>query len=296
MRPRLGLCLIVRDEEDILERNILHHLSHGFDQIAVMDNGSKDETPAILERLAKHHPLTIVNQPSTDYRQDEWATQLAMLLAEAGIDWAISLDADEFLTLGEEDRERIDTGEITWPAAVPRHNVLPGTENLDAVTFDQLAALFRVVKPLGSVTRTGPDTDPEFPMMLRTFPGKLLFPTAGLRSVFRGCHQVAHTAETRGECPGSLIRHFPVRSRKKFLDKLDQAEQRFAQEKGVGASTSWHIRRWVRQRANGKFEGEYASYFLSATEQIAFLKDGTIVEDSFGPMIGYRTRTATPLG
>jgi uncharacterized protein (DUF934 family) len=58
MSIRLGLILIVRDEADVITRNLAYHARCGFDQFIVMDNGSLDGTRERLEALASEYRHT----------------------------------------------------------------------------------------------------------------------------------------------------------------------------------------------------------------------------------------------
>jgi hypothetical protein len=165
---------------------------------------------------------------------------------------------------------------------------LPGSESLIGGSYDQLgAARYRVCKPLGIETRTGADEESEYPAMLRTCQAKIIAPLDGLKSIARGCHVVQHERAARGVLAGALIRHFPIRSRKKFAQKLVFARQRFATELGVPANISWHIRKWVRQEEMGAFDREYESYFLDPETAARLKAAGTIVEDTFGRDLAY---------
>ncbi len=53
MTNKLIMTLLVRDEADILEYNICHHLNQGVDFIIAIDNGSIDKTPDILRKYQK---------------------------------------------------------------------------------------------------------------------------------------------------------------------------------------------------------------------------------------------------
>ena len=88
--------MLVRNESDILESNIRYHASKGVDTFTVMDHLSTDETPQILERLAKEFDITILRQEDTAFRQDRWMTEMGKSSADAGADWIINNDADEF--------------------------------------------------------------------------------------------------------------------------------------------------------------------------------------------------------
>ena len=47
-KPRLVMTLLVKNEEDMLERNLCFHKRMGVDAFIVTDNNSTDRTPEII--------------------------------------------------------------------------------------------------------------------------------------------------------------------------------------------------------------------------------------------------------
>lgn len=264
--------MIVRDEADLIEKNIRFHAKQGFDYFAIMDNASTDGTRDILEDLSKNIPMRILSQRDTDYRQDAWAGSLAERLSQRGIDIAISLDADEFISgLTSSTFKEIAT-RLQHPVMCPRHNMVPLKAELSEFAKGSLLATrYRVARPLPT----------QLPIMLRRMPGKMLFPLRGLRSIARGNHSIEHEIGKRAVSDDALIRHFPVRTYDRFLVKLEQARARFRQERDVSETTSWHIRRWLELMDFGIIENEYKSFFVDGNDIHTYLNDGTIVEDLF---------------
>ncbi|AZO63870.1 glycosyltransferase family 2 protein [Mesorhizobium mediterraneum] len=267
--------MIVRDEADVIEKNLRFHESQGFDYFGIIDNLSTDGTRDIIEDLSKDIPMTILSEENTDYRQDVWAGRLAECLSQRGIDLAISLDADEFISgLGSTFKEIAD--ELQCPLMCPRHNMVPlKAEFSEFAKNPLLAARYRVARPLST----------QLPIMLRSMPGKMLFPLQGLRSIARGNHSIEHEIGERSVSDRALIRHFPVRTYDHFLKKLEQARARFRQEQDAHQNTSWHIRRWLSLKDDGFIENEYASFFVGENDMKMYLSDGTIVEDLFSNML-----------
>jgi hypothetical protein len=127
--------------------------------------------------------------------------------------------------------------------------------------------------------------EPGLPMMLRTMLGKCFFPLRGLHLIQRGNHDVDHDISERSTAKSLLIRHFPLRPWTRFRQKVAHAQQRFAQERDVWPTISWHIRRWTRLARTGKLESEYSSYFLTQPQVTELLKRSVIVEDRFGATV-----------
>jgi hypothetical protein len=192
------MALIVGDEADCIAQNIRFHARQGVDHFAVMDNASRDGTREMLESLCADHPIEIVDQPDTDFRQDEWATALAERLRGRGLDWVIPNDADEFWSA--------DSGSLPDALAgrrgvvsVRRHNVLPARSVLADPGFRFFHAELRVVRPLGTQRPVvSADAPLDVPIMLRTMPPKVACRLEGLRRI----HSGGHTAEPTSRAPG----------------------------------------------------------------------------------------------
>ncbi len=87
--------MLVKDEADVIEPVVRHLLSQ-VDYAIVADNGSTDDTRAILERLiAEGAHLQVVDDPEVGYRQSDKTTELARHALARGFDWVIPCDADE---------------------------------------------------------------------------------------------------------------------------------------------------------------------------------------------------------
>jgi hypothetical protein len=94
---RIVMTLMVRDEADIIERQIDFHRAAGVDFFIVTDHESRDGTSEILERYAAEGILHRIPVVSPAKRQAEWVTRMARLAAtDFGADWVINSDADEF--------------------------------------------------------------------------------------------------------------------------------------------------------------------------------------------------------
>lgn len=87
---------MVKNEADIIEDVVRHLFAQGVTGVLVSDNGSTDETPAILRRLASEFNLHLAQDHEPAYYQQHKMTRLSQWAARAGADWIIPFDADEF--------------------------------------------------------------------------------------------------------------------------------------------------------------------------------------------------------
>ena len=96
--PTIFMVMLVRNENDIIEKNIVFHKELGVDGIIVTDNGSDDGTRQTLERLKANGLITeVIDDPFAEYRQKELVHRMIMLAKRKyRADFIISVDADEF--------------------------------------------------------------------------------------------------------------------------------------------------------------------------------------------------------
>lgn len=127
MPPVVAAIMVVRDEQELIERNIRYHLDSGFDLIAVMDHCSRDGTSEILAAMARHHNLVIMRDNDPVFDHSRLCNHLLNeLLKVSQVDWIFLIDADEFLAcpggihafLAQLSAEGIKYGTIEWLNAV----------------------------------------------------------------------------------------------------------------------------------------------------------------------------------
>ena len=131
---RLSLCMIVRDEEEMLPRT-LEAISPAVDEIIIVDTGSTDATIEI----AKSFGATVIEREWTGSFSD---ARNASLDAATG-DWFLYLDADEVLVSDDVDRLRALLGQ-TWREAFFMHETnFTGDEGTGVSVVHSALRLFR---------------------------------------------------------------------------------------------------------------------------------------------------------
>lgn len=94
---RLITVTRVRNEEDIIEAFVRHHLRVA-DHTVVLDDGSNDRTPEILSALRSEGlPLTLLRARSVGFAESSHNTALLRRAALLAADWVLCLDCDEFI-------------------------------------------------------------------------------------------------------------------------------------------------------------------------------------------------------
>jgi glycosyltransferase involved in cell wall biosynthesis len=218
---------MVKDEADIIAATVTH-MCHQVDVVIVADNGSTDDTRAILDELAERLPVVVVVDPDVAYTQSAKMTRLAHLAgAEHGATWIVPFDADE-IWLGRVGSRRV--GDVL---AVPRR-----AEIVTATLYDHVA--------------TGADdadeADPTARLQWRrSSPAPLAKVACRYRPdlvIGMGNHEAWYDSHPHVVATGQLtIRHFPYRSAEQLIRKVTNGARAYAAT-DLPAQYGAHWRQW----------------------------------------------------
>jgi len=207
LRGRGGVWAVglVRDEVDIVETVLANLLAQGVERVVVADNGSTDGTAAVVERLTRTGPVTVLADRLPAHYQAEKLTLLAQAAARAGAGWILPFDADE-----------------VWLA--PGTTVARWLAGCDAAVVQ--------VPVFNHVPTAGDDRGEADPV--RRLRWRKAQPNQLHKVVFRAhararLHHGNHGVDLRGRrARGLEVRHFPYRSEEQFVRKLRQGSAALA--------------------------------------------------------------------
>ena len=95
-KVKLSMVMVVKNEEDIIEKNIRFHSKIGIDNFVIIDNGSTDNTYEILQNLQKTVDIYLIRQNGV-FNQKKLTTKITKIAKKIyKPDWIINSDADEF--------------------------------------------------------------------------------------------------------------------------------------------------------------------------------------------------------
>jgi len=266
---KLVMTLLARDEEDIVEENLIYHLERGVDFVVATDNASHDSTPEILERYQRAGHVHLIRESSTDFAQHQWRTRMARMAAtEFGADWVIDNDADEFW----------------WPT---EHGDL---KELFAAQPEQVQAVMS--RKLNFVPRPGED-GPFYERMLlrdnegRNLIGRLILPKVAHRGVAdvnvgTGSHRITLDGVSPKSYPAPVeILHFSVRSYPSFEWRVRNAGEALPAEDEADprGNVSAQYREMHRIHGDGRLRDYYDTLVVDDEQADEEIAAGRLVSD-----------------
>lgn len=261
------MTLLIRDEEDIIESNILYHHAHGVDEFVVTDNGSVDRTLDIIYSLAKTIPMHIFHESSTGYAQYKWVTQMARYASkELSPDWIINADADE-LFVCRQGTMKSSLARVPPSVAVlkvKRHDFVPVAPSDGA----PVPVWMRYRKPVTLNFRGVPHT----PKSMHR-PDENVQVTQGNHAAYgpklKNC-QDFHEIE---------LFHYPIRTYPQFESKVRTAGYGYASNPEHPPQNGSHKRLWYAMLQEGKLHDEYRTQFYDMARLESALVSGELIED-----------------
>lgn len=268
---QLILTVLCRNEGDIIANMIDFHLRAGVDLILATDNGSKDDTCAILEAYQRRGSLRLLHEPTHTHDQAVWVTHMARLAAEEhGADWVIHSDADEFWWPSGGDLKAALAAAPAEAAAlrVERRNFLPPPSDSDPATpFHQV----QTIRERQSLNILG-----------RPLPAKVCHRAHRSIAVSDGNHAVSlHGRPLPAHpCSGVEILHFPVRSYTQLERKIREGAEALARNTRVPPAVGCTWRHLYEQHLlPGTLPAYYAGLRPDPAALAAALERGDLVED-----------------
>lgn len=265
------LTLLCRNEADIIASTVEFHLRRGVDLILAMDNGSTDDTVAILERYQRQGLLRLLHEPSHTHDQAVWVSRMAHLAAvEHRADWVIPCDADEFWwpRSGSFQAELAQLPADQMAVQVERVNFLPPPLKASSgQPFHQRQTL-RERRSLNSLG------DP--------LPGKVCHRAHAAISVSDGNHGVFLDGDLLPSPahPGIEILHFPVRSYEQFERKIRDGAEALARNTRVAPEVGLTWRRiYSEHLLKGTLPEYYADLRPDPDALAEGLASGALLED-----------------
>ena len=272
---RLVMTLLVRDEEDVVERHVRFHHAMGVDGFVVTSHKSSDRTDEILERLKREGlVLEILRESSDAFDQVKWVTRMIRLARDRhGADWVINADADEYYY-----SEQLDLKETIRQYAPANCLWFRNMMFFPDGSEDFFGCPYFVTRPLKrfEAEALGVSEENGYGKFIwgNSFQ-KVAHATAGFVGIAMGNHDVSMRNKVPVHCADIKAFHYHIRNYSGYVEKVRRyADCAQTMPKGKGE----HIKRMVRLLREGRLREDYESRF--SREKLDFLlREGVVTID-----------------
>ncbi len=276
--PKLAMTLLVKNEVDVIEKNIIFHKSMGVDVIIVTDNNSTDGTREVLEKLySKGYIDEIIDEPLSDYQQIEWVDRMIIISKEKyNADWVMNVDADEFWFSKRGNYKKTLSETTKNVLKCKSYAVLPEDENL---FFNNIKLIVNFEKCLGyNLSKWSIYSDQV---------GKVFHRTNGYKKIHMGNHGVDIRKKNNDWSKDVIIHHYSIRSRKQYKHKMLTGGQAVEKNMKLGKHIAEHWRYFYEGFKNRTIDldEEYkrviGSEYIDEFEKMGVYEESTAIRDFF---------------
>lgn len=272
--PRLIMTLLVKNEEDMLEENLLFHKAMGVDGFIITDNNSSDRTPEIIRKYKeKGWIVEAIEEKATDYQQKKWVDRMIWKAKSVHkADWVINADADEIWYAPSDD--------LKTELVSSRANVLTCEMKCvypeEGKPFWQWGQTVEVVNDLERYNLS------RYSLFARQNK-KVIHRTAGYIQISMGNHKVTMFPK-KVEKSNIHIYHYNIRGKKPFLEKMINGGRQLEQNPKKHGGRHW--RYFYQLYKEGLLEAEYDKVIGTASfdqlKQDGFIRTDTTIPEWFG--------------
>ncbi|MBV8763790.1 MAG: glycosyltransferase family 2 protein [Hyphomicrobiales bacterium] len=249
---------LVRNEEDLVETTLRHHLRQGVEELLIADNGSSDATIRVLSRLAREdRRIRWSRTGEVGFHQAEFVTDLAREAMKRGASYVLPFDADEFWWTkgGLAAGLRASSADLI---SVPVVNFIQHRRQVRRDPRAVLTAVYRNQEKLGDFRRARFGVEAgEYAYVEAPYQRKnILRAVQGLR-IGPGNHTAKGIGPKRSRRSAIVCLHLPLRAKEIFLEKAEQSARLAAA--GLPLWHGWQSHRFARIVREGRIEEEWAA-------------------------------------
>ncbi len=271
----LTMVILVKNEIDIIEKNIHFHAKNGVDNFVIMDNNSTDGTRELLEELKKKYEITIIEEKGV-YSQAKWMTKLAHIAKKIyNSTWVIPNDADEFWIPKKNNLKE----------SLPLNGAVLTINRYNRLLYENIKSVFeseyKIVNPVLYNKETQLN-DKKICMQLVKISPKVIINPKGLLWIRGGNHKALHLLNFKDyfkkyekikRYKKIEVNHFPIRSFEQFKKNIENRVKLLKQKASMGP----HYKRWVKLYKEGKLEEEYFENILIKQKDLNTLENVGII-------------------
>lgn len=257
---KLIMTIVVRNEEEVIERHIRFHKAMGVDGFIVTSHKSTDKTNEILENLKREGlVLEIIYKNTPNHQHSVWVNDMIRIAKRKyKANWVINSDADEFyysknLNLKESIAEykNINANVILVDSTF----LFPNDEN------DFLESPYWVTKPFQpfEIELLKISSDDRF----KEFTGsqgctKVIHKTKDFKSISDGNHSVSMHRQKQINTSNIVLYHYHIRNYRGYEEKVRRwCDSAKYMPEGQGE----HMKHMIELYKQNKLRENYDNYF-----------------------------------
>lgn len=249
---------LVRNEEDLVETTLRHHLRQGVEHFLIADNGSTDGTARVLERLARtDRRIGWTRTGDAGFHQAELVTDLAREAMKNGASWLLPFDADEFWWApgGLAAELRTSSADLI---SVPVVNFIQNRRQIRRDPRAVLTAVYRNAEKLGDFRRARFSVEAgEYAYVEAPYQRKNILRANPNLRIGPGNHIAKGVGPKRSRRDRFACFHLPLRAKEIFLEKAEQSARLAAA--GLPSWHGWQSHRFARVVREGRIEEEWVA-------------------------------------
>ncbi|MCL2799001.1 MAG: glycosyltransferase family 2 protein [Endomicrobia bacterium] len=239
--PRLIMTILAKNEEDIIERQILFNKAQGVDAFIVTDNNSSDKTLEIFRKYKdKGWILDIIEEKGENHDQSAWVHRMIILAKEKyNADWIINADADEFWYAKSGNLKNELSITARNKIFIPSYNMLPEDDS-DYINFSN-----KIIKTFPKKTEALLERQSKlskYSQFLKTIP-KVIHRAKDYTMILEGNHDVLMKGFSFRHISKDIsICHFNIRNRQHFKRKMIDGAKAVEKNLKLGKEIACHWR------------------------------------------------------
>ena len=250
---KLAGITMVRNEVDVIEFCIEHHLNQGMDYIFVCDNGSTDGTLEYLLEKSKNDDRVVLHIDNGEFHQQKIINYLSSMAFEKECEWIVPFDADEI-----------------WMSKNGIKNDLLSVQNSSVrIKLKDFIQSNSIINPDSdtylSVNWRQPE-DEERPNLEDIWSGtrsmveipslyKFIVKASRDLNICAGAHAYSGQGQDFYEGEEFYAFHIPIRSYQALLIKAEQGQRLI--DANYPEGHGWHVQRYAKLKQAGTLKNEW---------------------------------------
>lgn len=243
--PKIYMTILAKNEEDIIEENIIFHKKMGVDGFIVTDNNSTDKTLKIFEKYKKIGWIKEIIIESGSYEQVKWVDRMIKIAKEKYYaDWIINADADEFWYSKKGDLKKDLSNIVYNKLKCKSYTMLPTDKNKKFYE-----GVYKIEKSISNKEYNLS----EFSLYGDAQP-KVIHRTNYYKIITMGNHDVKMYLEKEKITNDIVIYHYAIRSLEQFKNKMINGGKKIEEDLKLGKSIGVHWRYFYTGYKNGTID------------------------------------------